>query len=90
MCQTCEEIRNSLRPNKQGLLMAKNRRDTVKQKSEKDFTFLAIRMRPAEKNGFSCAAWINGLSLSAWVRDRLRACAKRELQQAGQKVPFKD
>ena len=31
---------------------------------------------------------IAGISLSSWIRERLRLAAIRELEQAGRKVPF--
>jgi hypothetical protein len=42
----------------------------------------------AEKAGFQLAADIAGISLSSWVRERLRLAAIRDLESAGQKVPF--
>ncbi len=40
-----------------------------------------------EKN-FLEAAWLAGLPLSAWTRERLRLAAIRELESDGQKIPF--
>ena len=47
-----------------------------------------LRMTPAEKRAFQEAADLSGLALSAWVRERLRGAARKELQAAGAKVPF--
>ena len=49
---------------------------------------LQIRLTDDEKDGFQAAASIAGISLSSWVRERLRLAAIRDLESAGQKVPF--
>jgi hypothetical protein len=49
---------------------------------------LQLRLSDAEKAGFQTAAALGGISLSAWARERLRLAAIRELESAGQKVPF--
>ncbi len=49
---------------------------------------LQIRLTDNEKEGFQAAASIAGISLSSWVRERLRLAAIRDLESAGQKVPF--
>ena len=49
---------------------------------------LQIRLNDAEKQGFRTAAELAGIPLSAWVRERLRLAAIRDLESAGQKVPF--
>jgi predicted HicB family RNase H-like nuclease len=49
---------------------------------------IQIRVRPEEKEAFGLASKIAGISLSAWVRERLRLAAARELESAGQKIPF--
>jgi hypothetical protein len=56
----------------------------MKPKSE----VLQIRISDAEKEGFGLAALLAGISLSSWVRERLRLTAIRELEGAGRKVPF--
>ena len=56
----------------------------MKPKSE----LLQIRVTDAEKEGFEIAAALAGISLSSWVRERLRLTAIRELEGAGQRVPF--
>jgi len=49
---------------------------------------LQIRVSEAEKQSFAAAAELAGIPLSAWVRERLRLAAIRDLESAGQKVPF--
>ena len=47
-----------------------------------------LRMGAVEKRDFEEAAEIAGISLSAWIRERLRAAAARELQAVGRAVRF--
>jgi predicted HicB family RNase H-like nuclease len=56
----------------------------MKPKSE----VLQIRISSSEKEGFELAAVLAGISLSSWVRERLRLTAIRELEGAGRRVPF--
>ena len=49
-----------------------------------------VRLRFDEKQAFRDAADIAGLPLSAWVRERLRRVAARELQEADRPIPFLD
>jgi len=49
---------------------------------------LMIRVTDSEKEGFELAATLAGISLSSWVRERLRLTAIRELEGAGRRVPF--
>jgi hypothetical protein len=49
---------------------------------------LDVRLEEVEKQAFCAAAQLNGLDLSAWIRERLRKAAKADLQEAGQPVPF--
>jgi hypothetical protein len=49
---------------------------------------LQIRLSEAEKQGFAAAANLAGIPLSSWVRERLRSAAIRDLESAGQKIPF--
>ena len=49
---------------------------------------LQIRVQADEKQSFEEAADLAGIAMSAWVRERLRNCARRELIDAGRKVPF--
>jgi hypothetical protein len=49
---------------------------------------LQIRLTSDEKLGFAAAAELAGIPLSSWVRERLRLAAIRDLESAGQKIPF--
>ena len=49
---------------------------------------IQIRVTEEEKQGFQLAADLSGISLSSWVRERLRLAAIRDLENAGQKIPF--
>ena len=49
---------------------------------------LQIRLTDEEKQGFQAAASLAGISMSSWVRERLRLAAIRDLESAGQKIPF--
>lgn len=53
----------------------------------KDFR-LYIRLTDPEKQAFQMAAEIAGIPLSAWVRERLRLAAIRDLELAGRVAPF--
>jgi hypothetical protein len=59
-------------------------KDSEKGKSE----FLEIRLGAAEKQAFKDAADLAGLGVSAWVRERLRRIAIKELQEASRPVAF--
>jgi predicted HicB family RNase H-like nuclease len=50
--------------------------------------YLEVRLEEIEKEAFKEAADLAGLALSAWVRERLRAAARRELEDAGRAVRF--
>jgi hypothetical protein len=49
---------------------------------------IEIRVNPDEKLAFKQAAELAGISLSSWVRERLRLMAIRELEGAGRSIPF--
>lgn len=49
---------------------------------------LQIRLEQSEKDGFDEAAELAGLPLSAWVRERLRVVARKELEGYGRDVTF--
>jgi uncharacterized protein (DUF1778 family) len=49
---------------------------------------LNIRLSELEKQGFNEAAELSGLELSAWIRERLRQVAKKELESHGREVVF--
>jgi hypothetical protein len=50
--------------------------------------FVKIRLTESEKEGFEMAADAAGISLSAWMRERLRRAAIRELEEASKPIPF--
>jgi uncharacterized protein (DUF1778 family) len=50
--------------------------------------YLDIRLGTAEKQAFRDAADLAGLDLSAWVRERLRSAARKELERADRPVAF--
>jgi predicted HicB family RNase H-like nuclease len=45
--------------------------------------YLEIRLNENEKRAFQEAAQISGISVSTWVRERLRRAVIRELEEAG-------
>jgi hypothetical protein len=47
-----------------------------------------IRLNPVELATFQAAADLSGIAVSAWMRERLRAAARAELEAAGREVPF--
>ncbi len=47
-----------------------------------------IRILEVEKQAFEDAANLAGISLSAWIRERLRETARNELERIGKKVKF--
>lgn len=49
---------------------------------------LQLRVDEDEKQAFQTAADLAGIALSSWVRERLRLAAIRDLESAGQKIPF--
>lgn len=49
---------------------------------------LTIRVSTEEKAAFDRAAVVSGISLSSWVRERLRAASLRELDVIGELAPF--
>ena len=49
---------------------------------------LQVRVDGSEKEAFSEAASLSGIALSAWVRERLRQNAVRELEAASRPVAF--
>ena len=67
----------------------KKRRGRPRKNSEqrKDESIL-LRLETREKVGFSNAARIAGLPLTAWIRERLRKVAAKELEEANRPVPF--
>ena len=59
-----------------------------KSSEEKKGESLLLRLETREKLGFSDAARIAGLPLTAWIRERLRKVATKELEEAKRPVPF--
>lgn len=49
---------------------------------------LLVMLESDEKEAFKSAADIAGISLSSWVRERLRRIAVRELEEAARPVAF--
>jgi uncharacterized protein (DUF1778 family) len=49
---------------------------------------LGLRLQPDEKQAFEQAAELAGVPLSAWIRERLRKAARRELEDANRPIPF--
>lgn len=47
-----------------------------------------VRVTPDEKKTFSIAADLAGVPMSAWMRERMRREARRELEDAGIEIPF--
>jgi hypothetical protein len=47
-----------------------------------------VRLEITEKKAFEDAAKLAGIPLSAWVQERLRQVALRELHQASRPVAF--
>jgi predicted HicB family RNase H-like nuclease len=50
--------------------------------------YMELRLFAVEKEAFNRAAEAAGLSLSAWVRERLRRIAKKELEEMNLPVAF--
>lgn len=51
---------------------------------------IQIRLTAAEKDTFSDAAELAGVSMSAWVRSSLLSKAADELKRVGRDVPYLD
>lgn len=66
----------------------KKRGRPKKQAHELQTEYLDVRLVTAEKEAFKAAADLAGMPLSTWVRDRLRAASRKELDGAGRPVPF--
>jgi uncharacterized protein (DUF1778 family) len=49
---------------------------------------LQLRLSPREKKAFQDAAELSGIAVSAWIRERLRRAATRELEDAGREIAF--
>jgi len=49
---------------------------------------MLVRLTSDELEAFKEAASLKGIPLSAWVRERLRYAATRELEEASLPIPF--
>jgi hypothetical protein len=49
---------------------------------------LMVRVSVDEKAAFGMASQVAGISLSSWIRERLRAASLRELDVIGELAPF--
>lgn len=49
---------------------------------------IKFRVSIAEKQAFEEAAELAGIAVSAWIRERLRLAAIRDLEGSGKQVPF--
>jgi hypothetical protein len=65
-----------------------NKRARTPKESDGKSEYMEIRLGPAEKQAFKDAADLAGLGVSAWVRERLRRIAAKELQDASRPVAF--
>lgn len=68
--------------------MKKRRGRPPKGAGKTKVTFLQVRLDESEKRAFNEAADLAGLALSAWVRERLRLLARKELEKVGRPVAF--
>jgi hypothetical protein len=68
--------------------MGKKRGAPPKATGERKAALTQIRLLETEKAGFEEAADLAGLSLSAWIRTRLRTVAKKELEAQGRSPIF--
>ena len=59
-----------------------------KDSDQRQTESLDVRLTEAEKQAFKNAADVSGMAVSAWVRERLRRVAAKELQEVNQPVPF--
>jgi hypothetical protein len=68
--------------------MAKKRARSTAYTGKTKSEYLEVRVGPTEKQAFKEAADLAGLALSAWIRERLRQVAQRELQTHGRQAAF--
>ena len=59
-----------------------------KSSGELQTEYLDVRLTPAEKQAFKDAAETVGLAVSAWVRQRLRHAAVKDLETVGKRAAF--
>lgn len=67
---------------------AKRRGRPKKSSDDLQNEYLDVRLMTAEKEAFKKAAELAGMPMSMWVRDRLRAVSRRELEAADIPVAF--
>jgi len=58
------------------------------RQANKRTEYLELRLTEGEKRAFTEAAQISGISVSTWVRERLRRAVIRELEEAGRPATF--
>ena len=68
--------------------MAKKRGRPTVDPSKTKSEYLEVRVSVAEKQAFREAADLAGLALSAWIRERLRQVAQKELETHGRRAAF--
>jgi hypothetical protein len=68
--------------------MKKKRGRPPKEADQRRDESLLVRLESDEKEAFKDAADLAGISLSSWVRERLRRVAINELREAAQPVAF--
>jgi len=64
------------------------KRATKPKSSSAKKQMLEVRTNDAEKQAFKDAAELAGIPLSAWVRERLRQAAIRDLEAVGKRAAF--
>lgn len=60
--------------------------ESVRESKPAKVEAIEVRLTASEKETFGDAARLAGISLSSWVRERLRWAAIRELQEAARPV----
>lgn len=68
--------------------MAKKRGPKPKPSDSRRSELIQLRVLATEKEAFEAAAKLAGLTLSAWLRVRMRATSRLELEENGETVPF--
>jgi predicted HicB family RNase H-like nuclease len=68
--------------------MSTRRANAKPGSAKRKVEMLQVRLNTAEKESFENAAELAGIALSAWVRERLRMNAARELEAASRPVAF--
>jgi predicted HicB family RNase H-like nuclease len=60
----------------------------IKGRTSRKGESIEVRVDAQEKEGFKLAAEVAGISLSVWMRERLRQVAAIELERASVPIPF--